>query len=80
MYTLRCTVTSLAHTLTRMWLDESAVQALMSEVTYLHPALGRSSQWDLVEVTHSRMGLVTSWTPETGWTPAPGAVVALLAS
>lgn len=80
MYTLRCTVLSGLHAFTRIWLSEAEVQDLMREVTTLHPARSRADQWDRVEVTHSRHGLVTSWTPETGWTPAPEAVVTLLAS
>jgi len=93
MFTVRCTTTSALHSLTKMWLSEKDMQDLAAQVTagptaevvaYRAannlPPMGRSDQWDLVTIDHSRMGRVSEWTPETGWTVNPAAVKALMAS
>lgn len=67
MYSLRCTTANGAHSLSRVWLSPEECEALKVAVTTLHPALDRSSQWDRVEVSHSRDGVVAVWTPEQGW-------------
>lgn len=67
MFALHATVTTGKHSLSRVWLSPEEAVTLMRQVTYLHPALTRSDQWDRVEVSHSRLGLVAWWSPETGW-------------